>query len=89
VAVISIRDSENNEIARAEKSSGESMAEWTLCELPIVYNTLEKKAAYIYMSFKPCNSGGVNTKQQMEVAGVQQVAHFGSVLRIDDIELTY
>lgn len=89
VAVISIRDSENNEIARAEKSSGETAAEWTLCELPIVYTNIEKKAAYIYMSFKPCSSGGVRTKYQMEIAGSQQTAHIGSVLRIDDIELIY
>ncbi len=89
VVNLSVKDKDGREIARAEKLDGRMASEWTQCEMPIVYSDAETKAATLYISFRSCSSGGVNTAFSMEIAGSQQTAHIGSALRIDDIELTY
>jgi hypothetical protein len=47
------------------------------------------KAANLYICFRSCVSGGVKIAQTMEIGGKQQTAHYGSTLKIDDVELTY
>lgn len=89
VVNVSVKDKDGREIARAEKLDGAMASEWTQCEMPIVYSDTETRAATLYVSFKSCSSGSVNTAVTMEIAGSQQKAHMGSALRIDDIELTY
>lgn len=89
VVYLSVKDKDGREIARAEKLDGRMASEWTQCEMPIVYSDAETKAATLYISFRACSSGGVNTAVSMEIAGSLQTAHMGSALRIDDIELTY
>lgn len=89
VVNVSVKDKDGREIARAEKLDGAMASEWTQCEMPIVYSDTETRAATLYVSFKSCSSGSVNTAVSMEIAGSQQTAHIGSALRIDDIELTY
>lgn len=89
VVNVILKDQAGNEIAKAEILDGGMASEWTQCELPIVYSNKTAKAATLFMSFKSCSSGSVNTGVTMEIAGTQQTAHIGSVLRIDDIELTY
>ena len=85
-----MKDAAGNEIARAEKLDGAEALEWTSCEIPIVYSNLTTRAASIYISFTSAGSGaGVHAAWQMEIAGKQQTAHIGSVLRIDDVELVY
>ena len=84
-----LKDASGREIAKSEKLDGKAASEWTQCEIPFLYSDAMTKAANIYICFKSCVSGGVNTGQTMEIAGKQQTAHIGSVLRIDDIELTY
>lgn len=84
-----LKDAGGNEIARSEKTDGAATGEWTPCEIPIVYSDLDTKAASIYISFKSCESGDINEKSTMEVAGKNQTSHLGSTLRIDDIELIY
>lgn len=86
--VLTIKDSNNNEIARAEKTAAIS-DDWKQMELPIVYSDLTKKAASIYISFKSSTSPSVEIAKEFEVAGNNKTAHCGSILRIDDIELTY
>lgn len=88
-AYVVLKDAEGNEIARSEKLDGAAASEWSLCEIPVLYSITTTKAASIYICFKPCVSGGVNTAVSMEIAGQQLTAHIGSVLRVDDIELTY
>lgn len=88
-AYVVMKDASGNEIARSEKLDGKAASEWTQCEIPVLYSNTETKAASIYICFKSCVSGEVKTAVTMEVAGKQQTAHIGSVLRIDDIELTY
>ena len=89
VVNVSVKDKDGREIARAEKLDGAMASEWTQCEMPIVYSDTETRAATLYVSFKSCSSGSVNTAVSMEIAGSQQTAHIGSALRIDDMELTY
>ena len=86
---IVLKDAAGNEIARSEKLDGKASSEWTQCEIPVLYSTMDTKAANIYICFKSCSSGTVQVAATMEIAGKQQTAHIGSVLRIDDIELTY
>lgn len=86
---IVLKDASGNEIARTEKVDGQASSVWSQCEIPVVYLNEDTKAAMLYICFKPCVSGGVKTAVSMEIAGKQQTAHIGSVLRIDDIELTY
>lgn len=90
VVRIVMKDASGNEIARSEKLDGKRSSEWASCEIPIVYSNLTNRAASIYISFT--SAGGtadVKTAVTMEIAGKQQTAHIGSVLRIDDIELVY
>ena len=87
---ISLKDAAGNEIARSEKLDGPVSYEWSQCEIPIVYSELQKKAASLYICFKSAaSSPSVKTAVTMEIAGKNQKAHIGSVLRIDDIELIY
>lgn len=87
---ISLKDAAGNEIARSEKLDGTVSYEWSQCEIPVVYSELQKKAASLYICFKSAaSSPSVKTAVTMEIAGKNQKAHIGSVLRIDDIELVY
>lgn len=86
---ISMKDKDGNEIARSEKLDGAASSEWAQCEIPVLYSNTKAKAASIYISFRSTTSGSVNTAVSMEIAGKQQTAHIGSVLRIDNVELTY
>ena len=89
VVYISLKDAAGNEIARSEKLDGASAAEWTECEIPVIYSNTTAKAASIYICFKSCNEGGVNIAATAEIAGKLQTAHIGSILRVDDVRLTY
>lgn len=89
VVYVSLKDKDGNEIARSEKLDGAASAEWTECEIPVVYSDLETKAASIYICFKSSAAPGVRTAVTMEIAGKQQTAHLGSALRIDNVELVY
>ena len=86
---IVMKDASGNEILRAEKLDGGMATEWTQCEIPFVYSDINAKAANIYICFKASLGDSVETPCTMEIAGKQLTAHIGSVLRIDDIELTY
>ena len=89
VVYISLKDAAGNEIARSEKLDGSSAIEWTECEIPVIYSNSSAKAASIYICFKSCNEGGVNVGATAEIAGKQQKAHIGAILRVDDVRLTY
>ena len=86
---IIMKDASGKEILRAEKLDGTLAQEWTQCEIPFVYSDTNSKAGNLYICFKSCVSGGVQPKREIEIAGKQQTAHIGSVLKIDDIELVY
>lgn len=89
VVSLNIKDGAGNTIASAEMTDGASAREWTECVLPITYSNLTVKAASIYLSFRSCVGGTTTMNKKIEIAGNEESAHIGSVLRIDDIELTY
>lgn len=89
VVTVVLKDAAGNEIARVEKTDGSATDKWEQCEIPIVYSVLNAKAASIYISFKSCNSGEIQMDSTMEIAGVNQTSHIGSVLKIDEVELAY
>lgn len=89
VVDVILKDENGNIIAKSELLDGLMATEWTQCNMPIVYTNTNTKAASIYMCFKSCSSGSVNTSVTMEIGGVHQTTHIGAVLKIDDIELTY
>lgn len=84
-----IKDIAGNTIASAEMTDGASARQWTECVMPITYSNNTVKAASIYLSFKSCVGGTTTMNKKIEIAGNEESAHLGSVLRIDDIELTY
>lgn len=85
-----LKDAAGNVIASSEKLDGEAASEWTLCDIPVLYSDTESKAANLYICFKSCSGEPSIIKDSgIEIAGNEYSAHIGSVLRIDDIELTY
>lgn len=86
---IILKDADGNVIAQVEKTDGKAAGDWTQAYLPIVYSNNFVKAANIYISFKSSVAGDISMNKSIEVAGKNQSGHIGSVLRIDDIELTY
>ena len=85
-----LKDAAGNIIASSEKLDGEAASEWTLCDIPVLYSDTETKAANLYICFKSCSGEpSIIMDSKIELAGNEYSAHIGSVLRIDDIELTY
>jgi len=63
---------------------------WTEYTLPFNYGEPGKKASQIYISFKASSHAtGVNPNSKIEMGGKEYTGHFGSQLRIDDVELIY
>ena len=89
VVNVVLKDAGGNVIANVTESGLGKQSRWTQYELPIVYDVEDARAASLYISFKSSASGKVQVAKTVEIAGSDQKAHIGSVLRIDDIELTY
>lgn len=89
VVNVVLKDAGGNVIANVTESGLGKQSRWTQYELPIVYDVEDARAATLYISFKSAASGKVQVAKTVEIAGSDQKAHIGSVLRIDDIELTY
>lgn len=86
---IDLRSSDGTVLASSEVTGG-AASEWTEFVLPLDYSELRMKAAEIYISFKAsANAGGVNSNTKIEMGGGSYTGHFGSQLRIDDVELIY
>lgn len=86
---VELRDAEGNTIAYTEKLDGELAANWTQCEIPVLYSKTSVKAASLYICFKSSTTGETTMNKSEEIAGTLKNAHMGSVLRIDDVELIY
>lgn len=86
-----VKDAGGNVIGKGGMTDGPAASEFTLCEIPINYSNINAKAATLYIGFKSTSSNdpSVRLDSSMEIAGKNQTSHLGSVLRIDDIELTY
>ena len=77
-----------------EIPASQSSDTWQSYELPLQYDVTNEKAAQLYISFKTANTTSPNVAKDIdnaehEIAGKNQKAHFGSELRIDDVQLVY
>lgn len=93
---IYIKGEKGNKLAEeyVEIPAPQSSATWYSYELPIQYDVTDEKASLIYISFRTANTTSPSVAKDIdnaehEIAGINQKAHFGSELRIDDVELVY
>lgn len=93
---IYIKGEKGNKLAEeyVEIPAPQSSATWYSYELPIQYDVTDEKASLIYISFRTANTTSPSVAKDIdnaehEIAGINQKAHFGSELRIDDVELIY
>lgn len=88
---IEIRDASGAVIAQAEKTDGGAASLWTACSMPLTYSRTDVKAGAIFITFKSSTDSSPEvTKKKLTFYNSDNKNHYiGSVLRIDDIELTY
>lgn len=93
---IYIKGEKGNKLAEeyVEIQAPQSSATWYSYELPLQYDVTDEKASLIYISFRTANTTSPSVAKDIdnaehEIAGIKQKAHFGSELRIDDVELVY
>lgn len=89
---IDLKDEQGNIIASAE-STGSASDSWKEYSLPLQYSATNAKASSVYIMFKASTAENINiegsSRVTLNVAGSDVKAHFGSTLRIDDVELVY
>jgi len=77
-------------IASGSFSDGGSAHSWSSRVLPLTYTDLNVKPTHIAVAFKASASvKGVNTAVTIEYNGSSHEGHFGSQLRLDDLQLIY
>ena len=91
--VVKVFDAANNEIASCSYASNEAQTMWKQVTLPIQY-TSEAKAAKLYVFFESSNAGQgkVPYEERKKIVladDKERTTHYGSILRIDDIQLIY
>ena len=91
--VVKAFDANDNVIATNSYVSNEAQADWKQVTLNLDYTSTEK-IAKIYVFFESSNAGQGNVpyekKRDLTLADDQKrTTHYGSVLRIDDIQLIY
>lgn len=93
-AEIHIYDANGNEIAQKSVTDIAAADSWTKYSMTLDYSNTNSKAAKIYVIFRSANesgsgSGNVNKDFTIEMAGSNERAHVGSILKIDDLQLIY
>ena len=100
---VQVWDSGKNVIGKGTISSAVSVEpDWTLAEVPITYTAKNKKAAYIYVSFKSSATGSTASRKFQGATGLPNThidangnsanndpIHAGSILWVDDVRLEY
>lgn len=100
---VQVWDSGKNVIGTGSISSAVSVEpDWTLAEVPITYTVKNKKAAYIYVSFKSSATGSTKSRKFEGATGLPNThvdaggssanndpIHAGSILWVDDVRLEY
>lgn len=78
-------------IAQAKFEDGSAASSWTSRTIPLSYSNTTMKATHASISFKATTAGnpGVNTKTTIEYNGGSYTGHFGSQLRLDDLQFIY
>lgn len=94
-ARIELRDEDDNIIAEGQITDKGAVDRWTPCTVELNYINVQAVPSSIYVSFRsssksdsaaPYNS---NASGQLEMAGTTYNGRFGSVLKVDDLELLY
>ena len=97
-ALVKVFDAEGNVIATGSYSSDASQSTWQQVDIDLSYATLgdgsTAKANKIYVFFESSNKGQGNVpygkQRKITLADdKERTTHYGSILRIDDISLTY
>ncbi len=91
-ALVELKAADGTSLFRKEITDGPAAEAWTLYEIPVEYSDLTKKVANAVIMFKSSSASKVDTdaNSQLEINGVVDfTAHFGSSLRIDDVEFIY
>lgn len=93
-AEVHIYNADNNEIAQKIVTDIPAADSWTKYSMTLDYSDTKSKAAKIYVIFRSANesgsgSGDVNMDSTIEMAGSNERAHIGSILKIDDLQLIY
>lgn len=88
---IELRGSDGTALKSYEETNGPTASDWTKYEVPFEYSDLTQKVSTIYISFKSTSSSNpsVSTGSKLEIAGNETTAHFGSSLRIDNLQMIY
>ena len=91
--VVKAFDADGNVIATNSYASNEAQAEWKQVTLNLDY-TSTAKIAKIYVFFESSNAGQGNVPYGLDrkvtlADDKERTTHYGSVLRIDDIQLIY
>lgn len=88
---IEIKDAAGNVLNSKEDINGPAASEWTEYTIPFDWSNLSVKPAMLTILFKStsASSPAAKANQVLEVAGKEEAGHFGSSLRIDDIQMIY
>ena len=77
-------------IAETSFDDGAASSSWTSRTLPLTYTNTSLKATHASISFKASkSSSGVNAKSTIEYNGGSYTGHFGSQLRLDNLQFIY
>ena len=77
-------------IAQASFEDGAASSSWTSRTLPLTYSNTNLKATHASISFKASKSAsGVDAKSTIEYNGGSYTGHFGSQLRLDNLQFIY
>ena len=77
-------------IAEASFDNGAASRVWTSRTLPLTYTDTTLKATHASISFKASKSAsGVDVKSSIEYDGGSYTGHFGSQLRLDNLQFIY
>lgn len=91
--VVKVLDAKNQVIGTCSYISNEAQGEWKQVTLTINYSS-SAKAAKLYVFFESSNAGQGNVpygkRRKLTLADdKERTTHYGSILRIDDIQLIY
>lgn len=89
--MVSFIAKDNSELYSTTVEIGENLS-WTEFEIPVLYNDISKKVDSIRIEFKASTSENPGVTGNAELTlrnGEKYTGNFGSVLKVDDIELIY
>lgn len=106
LVTVQVWDSAKNVIGSGSLSSSTSVEpDWALAEVPVKYTVTNKKAAYIFVSFKSSATGSTKSRKFSGATGLpnthvessgdsfvsknNEPIHAGSILWVDDVNLAY